>query len=144
MKTLQQCIDNIDGSVFDGRDINRLVQFMTLEQIKANGLSFTDPADAARHVPIEFTREAILAQLEKDVDFGFEKALNQRGLSSGLMFEVVRMWNWVLEEGLEDYDTENGYAYYGLPLFRATAVKYGFANPIGDDTGAEVKYDTQY
>lgn len=41
---------------------------------------------------------------------------------------------------LEDFDS---YAMYGLPLFKATAVKYGFDNPIGDDTGAEDYYEEQ-
>ena len=50
------------------------------------------------------------------------------------------MWNWILEEGLEDWDDDN-YAMYGLPLFKATAVKYGFENPIGDDNGDESYYD---
>lgn len=27
---------------------------------------------------------------------------------------------------------ENDYRFYRLPLFRATAVKYGWNNPIGD------------
>jgi len=40
---------------------------------------------------------------------------------------------------LENWD-ESEYAQYGLPLFKATAVKYGFSNWIGDDTGSEDKY----
>lgn len=48
------------------------------------------------------------------------------------MFYVVLRWNQVLEEGLENYPEEN-YAMYGLPLFKATAVKYGWENPIGDE-----------
>ena len=30
---------------------------------------------------------------------------------------------------------------YGLPLFKATAVKYGFVNMIGDDEGNESWYN---
>jgi hypothetical protein len=87
-----------------------------------------------------FTRENILEQLKGDVEFGFEKALNKRGISSSLMFEVVRMWNMILEEGLENWD-EDDYAMYGLPFFKATALKYGFENPIGEDSGAEEEYN---
>ena len=96
-----------------------------------------------KHKPIEWNRENILAQLEEDVEFGFQKALDMRGISSSLMFETVLRWNRVLEEGLEDYDSEN-YAMYGLPLFKATAVKYGWNNPIGDDNGDEKKYGDDY
>lgn len=35
---------------------------------------------------------------------------------------------------------ENDYRFYGLPLFKATAVKYGWNNPIGEDSGREKKY----
>jgi hypothetical protein len=40
---------------------------------------------------------------------------------------------------LEDWPDRN-YAQYGLPLFKATALKYDFENPIGDDLGNEPKY----
>jgi hypothetical protein len=29
------------------------------------------------------------------------------------------------------------YQMYGLPLFKATALKYGWDNPIGEDSGSE-------
>ena len=58
------------------------------------------------------------------------------------MFEVVKMWNWILEEGLENF-SDNDYAQYGLPLFKATAIKYGFDNPIGTDSGCEFKYSDE-
>ena len=74
----------------------------------------------------ELTRENVLSHLEKDVAFGFEKALNKRGISAAMMHAVVKMWNWILEEGLENNDA---YDPYGLPLFEATATKYGFENP---------------
>jgi len=79
----------------------------------------------------------------EDVAFGFEKALDKRGLSSAMMFNVVSFWNWILEEGLEDFSDDN-YAQYGLPLFKATAVKYGWENPIEDDEGNEYKYSQEY
>lgn len=56
------------------------------------------------------------------------------------MFYVVLRWNQVLEEGLEDYSEDN-YPMYGLPLFKATAEKYGWENPIGDDNGDESHYN---
>ena len=40
---------------------------------------------------------------------------------------------------------ENDYRFYRLPLFKATAVKYGWDNPIGEDSGREKKkYNSQY
>ena len=48
------------------------------------------------------------------------------------------MWMWILEDDLQYMDS---YAMYGLPLFKAVALKYGFKNEIGKDTGKEEKYN---
>lgn len=142
MKTIEDIINDYKSKTLDGRDLHRLVDFMTAEECEQMGLKFVE--GHVHEKKKELTKENILEQLESDVSFGFEKALNQRGISAGLMFEVVSMWNWVLEDGLEEYDSDNGYAQYGLPLFKATAVKYDFENPIGDDAGDEHKYSSDY
>ena len=141
MKTLEYIAENYKSATIDGRDFHRLAQFIPFDMLPKFGIEpsdeWNDKEKWDAHVK-PFTRENILKQLEEDVEFGFEKALNKRGISSGLMYEVVKMWNWILEEGLEDFDN---YPMYGLPLFKATAVKYGFDNPIGDDTGSEDEYN---
>lgn len=136
MKTLAQVKEQYKSNTLDGRDLYRLMQFIPESELKDFGLELK-PEYVGTHKHIDFTRENVLAQLKKDVEFGFEKALGQRGISAVMMAEVVMMWNWVLEEGLEDFDD---YPMYGLPIFKATAVKYGFDNPIGDDTGCESIY----
>lgn len=143
MKTLQEILNNYNewGMFLEDRFGIRLCSFLTVEQAKAIGFGFK-PEYAATHKPLPWTRENILAQLKKDVEFGFKKALDKRGISSELMFNVVSRWNKVLEEGLENFSEDN-YAQYGLPLFKATAVKYGFENPIGNDTGSEYKYSAE-
>lgn len=139
MKTLEQILNEYKSETIDGRDLHRLAEFLTVEQAESIGLTFKEEY-AQRHVPKEFNRENVIEQLRRDVDFGFEKALNKRGISAGCMYQVVSMWNWVLEEGLEDF---SDYAQYGLPLFKATAVRYDFENPIGDDVGDEFKYSSE-
>ena len=136
MKTLQQVKNNYESGTMDGRDLDRLVQFIPEGQLVDFGFKVKEEY-VGEHIHKEFTKENILAQLKDDVEFGFEKALGQRGLSAGMMYQVVSMWNWILEEGLENYED---YAQYGLPLFKATAVKYGFDNPIGDHYGDEDEY----
>ena len=142
MKTLEQITKEYKSQTIDGRDLSRLADFLPYDMLKSFG--FTLQAGVTKEIwnakVKPFTKENILEQLRSDVDFGFEKALGKRGISSSLMFEVVRMWNWILEEGLEDWD-ENNYAMYGLPLFKATALKYGFENPIGDNAGNEEQYN---
>lgn len=139
MKTLEQ-IKERGSQTLDGRDFRRLSQFLTANQLKDFGFTLIESVsdDEWNKKVIPFTRENILIQLKEDVEFGFEKALNKRGISAEFMFETVRMWNWILEEGLEDFDS---YAMYGLPLFKATALKYGWNNPIGNDDGNEDFYN---
>lgn len=137
MKTLDE-IKERGSKTLDSRDFSRLAQFIPEDQLADFGMSLREEF-VGKHQAIPFTKEAVLAQLRADVEFGFEKALNQRGISAGLMFDVVRMWNWVLEEGLEDFP-EDDYAQYGLPLFKQTAEKYGFENPIGPHRGDEDEY----
>lgn len=142
MKTLNEILDNYKdyAVVLDDRFGSRLAKFLTEEQLEKIGFKYD--GDEPYPEPKEWTRENILEQLKSDVEFGFEKALDQRGISASLMFYVVLRWNQVLEEGLENYPEEN-YAIYGLPLFKATAVKYGWENPIGDDNGDEEFYNEQ-
>lgn len=144
MKTLEQ-LKELTSKCLDGRDFNRLAKFVPYSMIKDFGMEPNEEYDNEEKwnsTVVEFTRENVLKQLEEDVRFGFEKALNQRGISASLMFECVMMWNYILEEGLEGW-SEDDYAFYGLPLFKATAVKYGWDNPIGEDSGRERKYDSQ-
>ncbi len=136
MKSLQQVKENYKSETLDGRDITRLAQFIPEPELKDFGIELKDEY-VGKHEHIPFTKENILNQLKEDVDFWFKKALNQRGLSAGMMASVVQMWNWILEEGLEDFDE---YAQYGLPIFKATAEKYGFPNPIGEKVGDEEEF----
>lgn len=137
MKTLEQVLSEYKSDTLDGRDLTRLAQFIPESKLKDIGLELKAEF-IGKHNHIEWTRDNIIDQLRQDVAFGFEKALDQRGISSLLMAEVVKMWNWILEEGLENF---NDYPMYGLPIFKATALKYGFDNPIGDDSGAELYYN---
>lgn len=139
MKILQQVKEAYKSETLDGRDLTRLMQFIPEAELIDFGIELKDEYKG-KHEHTPLTKENILIQLEKDVAFGFTKALNQRGISSSLMYNVVAMWNWILEEGLENFDD---YAQYGLPLFKATAVKYGFENPIGEHAGNEYEYSSE-
>ncbi len=141
MKTLEQIKKSYKSQTLDGRDIYRLAQFIPEDELKDYGMSLKEEF-VGKHKHIKFTKENVLIQLEKDVEFGFEKALNQRGISAGMMHSVIMMWNWVLQDGLEDIGDDN-YPQYGLPLFKATAKKYGWDNPIGESIGDEYEYSSE-
>lgn len=123
MKSLKEIIENYKEyeMIHDDRFGKRLCDFLTKEQ--GLQIGFESTTDKWPE-PKEWTRENILAQLAMDVEFGSEKAFWERGISSSLMFEVVRRWNIILEDGLEDWPRD--YYDYGMSLFRATAEKYGF------------------
>lgn len=135
MLQLDYILNNWDknNSLFIDIFGRRLCQFLTVEQAK----SIDWEVSKKYHNPIEFTKQNVLKQLESDVAFGFEKALEKNLLISKLMFDVVKEWLFILEDPLKDF---NEYHMYGLPLFKAVAVKYGFDNPIGEDDGSEDKY----
>ena len=101
MKTLEFIAEHYKSECLDGRDIYRLLQFVPFNMIEKFGIELKDEWNNEEkwNATIKpFTRENILVQLQKDVEFGFEKALGKRGISSSLMYNVVKMWNWILEE----------------------------------------------
>ncbi len=120
----------------DGRDYSRLCNYFPVEDWDKLGFSLKQGKKPPRATAL--TKQNILKQLKGDLEFAFEKALDQRGISSSFMFEVIKMWMWILEDPLQSWVE---YTMYGLPLYKATALKYGFKNPIGEDYGNEDKYE---
>lgn len=146
MLTREQILEAVKGGrksdSLDGRDYGRLVDFFPVEDYETFGFKLKDVADPSKVEVKEWTRENVLAQLASDVSFGFEKALNKRGLSASAMHSVVSMWMWVLEDDLQGRG-EDLYAQYGLPYLKAVALKYELPNEIGDDAGDEHKYSAE-
>ena len=138
MKTKEEVLAAVkagrESQCLDQRDYSRLVDFYPAPDWKTFGFQ---PLESS-YLPKEWTEESIKEQLRKDVAFGFEKALGRRGLSSSFMYEVVKVWMWVLDDDLQNF---KDYKYYGLPLFKAVANKYGFEDPIPKHTGSEKKFD---
>lgn len=139
MKTREQIIKAVkngkESSTLDGRDFTRLINYFPVSDWGIFGYSLKEGATPPD--PLEITHENLMQCLKSDLAFAFEKALNRRGISASFMHDVVLMWLWVLDDPLQEFEQ---YAEYGLPLFKAVAVKYGLDNPIGDDAGNENKY----
>lgn len=125
MKTIEEVLQNYkDYEVpLDDRFGSRLCEFLTLQQMETLDFSYNDPEKAKTHTPKAWTKENIPAQLKEDVEFGWEKACDERGISSSLMYEVVKSWCKVLENEFADFED---YEPYGKPLFKAVAKKYGW------------------
>ena len=124
------------NSFLDARDYARLADFFPVEEWSILDIKLKEGAEPP--VPEEWTEENVKAALGRDLAFAFEKALNKRGISASLMYEVIKMWCWVL--GADDIAECKNYAQYGLPVLKAAAGRFGLPNPIGADRGNEEKY----
>lgn len=109
------------------------MDFLPTSEWKKFGYMYTGKTE---FIPKEWNEENILAQLKEDVEFGIEKATNHRGISANLMFNVVKAWCKILENGLDTTD----YGWYGDKLFKAVDeyYKFGFVN---EDTFNSSFYD---
>lgn len=126
MKTIEEILANYkDYETFLGdRFGRRFSDFLTEEQ--AAGIGWHAAEGHEWPEPKEWTEENVLAQLKKDVEFGWSKACDERGISSELMYDVCKAWCRVLENGYEDFDA---YGQYGKPLFKALAHEYQWDLP---------------
>lgn len=125
MKTLEYVKEHIDefeeDDFFDRRFTKRFLYFLPEEEWKQFGFK---RIDGKHDEPKEWTEENILKQLEDDVRFGYEKAIDERGISAELMAMVVRAWCKVLENGLNMDDMWDGS--YHILLFVNVAEHYGW------------------
>lgn len=80
MKKIKEILDNYkEYEVFlDDRFGVRLCQFLTIKEMAQLGFSYNDKEKEKAHKPKEWTEENILAQLKEDVEFGWEKACDER------------------------------------------------------------------
>lgn len=106
-------------TVLDDRFGARLCKFLPDEDLWKIGFE----TDKPNREILDWTEENILDQLKRDVEFGWEKACNQRGISSGLMVDVCQKWCDVLENGLH-YDPD--YTDYGKSFLHEIDQKYGW------------------
>lgn len=104
----------------DDRFGRRLCDFLDDEQIEQIGFGYTD--ESPREIK-KWNEANVLAQLKEDVEFGWEKACNQRSISAALMVATIQNWCNVLENGLH-YNPD--YTDYGMSFIREVDQKYGW------------------
>ena len=124
MKTLEYVKEHISeieqDDMFDSRFTKRLMQFIPSGEWEKFG--FKRKEDSEEFTVTPWTEENVLAQLKDDLDFAITKAANHRGISAGLMNDVLKAWCIVLENGLEDTE----YGWYGDKLIKAIDEFYGW------------------
>lgn len=127
MKTIEQILDDYkhySDNIIEDRFGARFTDFCTEEQAARIGWRAKEGHEWPE--PKEWTEENVLSQLKRDVEFGWEKACDERGISSSLMYEVCQAWCKVLENEFADFDE---YEPYGKPLFYRLAKHYGWKLP---------------
>lgn len=108
-----------DDYIGDRRFTKRFVDFLPTSEWGELGYGYKGEEE---YIPKEWTEENIIAQLKADLDFAIEKATNHRGISSSLMYDVLKSWCIVLENGLEKTE----YGWYGDKLIKAIDEYYEF------------------
>lgn len=113
-------------AILDSRDLNRVLEFFSsTEAVSLLGVTLKDDVPPWE-VETEWTLENVTKQLLGDAEFGEDKALNERGISSELMYYVCQMWLWVLEDEELLNPNQEG---YGLSCFQAILAKYRNGGP---------------
>lgn len=125
MKTLEYVKNHIDefeeDEYLDRRFTKRFTDFLPAEEWEKYGFIYDGEEP---YEPKEWTEENILAQLKEDVEFGYWKAICERGISAELMAFVVRAWCKILENGLDLNDEIDGS--YHIRQFTVVAEHYGW------------------
>ena len=107
MKTLEYVKEHFaefeEDNLFDRRFTKRFVDFLPTAEWENYGFEYIGEEEQK---PKAWTEENILEELHRDAIFGYEKAVDERGISSELMAMVVNAWCKVLENGLnlDGYD----------------------------------------
>ena len=118
---VKEHIDEFEEDKFiDSRFTKRFVDFLPTSEWHKFGFRYVGKEE---HIPKEWTEENVLEQLKKDVEFGYEKAVDERGISSELMAMVVNAWCKVLQNGL-NLDGNDGW--YHVKQFTTVAKHYGW------------------
>lgn len=115
-------IESIKKDDFFGFQTADLIQCLDFEHAK----SYLKKGATADQWPTEpHDRESILKVMENYMDFAWDKANNERGLSAGRSMAHYTAWTWLI--GDEDkFPNLETYTDYGRPHLRALCKEYGW------------------
>lgn len=109
-------------SMIDHRDKARLLTYAPdLESVKTLGFKLKDEYAFADLNTKEWSPENLIHEIIADADFAIEKAEDKRGISSSLMHEVLVMWNFAFNTGIE---AQPNYNDYGLDYAKKTKIAF--------------------
>ena len=109
-----------EDNFIDRRFTKRFIYFLPTSEWDKFGFRYTGEE---KYIPKEWTEENILVQLKEDVEFGYMKAVDERGISSELMAMVVNAWCKILQNGL---NLNGNDGWYHKKQFTTVAEHYGW------------------
>lgn len=115
-----------------------LVRYLSLAEAKAIDMVEAQATEEEWQSQIyhENTREVILGEMRNYMaTYGWDKALNHRGISASRTIDKMEAWIWLLGDNMfAEHLTNVPYTPYGGPQLKAICEQYGF--PIDSSEAA--------
>lgn len=126
---IEQHFSDVADHDWLGTKRSDLISYMSFEAAK---LYLKEGVTPDEWTPRPVDKEAILAEMLEYMDFAWDKANNNRGLSAGRSLEHMQVWLWMLGEETAAREIDD-YSHYGKPQLRAICQKYGWDWTQWDD-----------
>lgn len=129
MRTQKEIVDYLNSEDEDGIFSFRhevLVPFLTFENAKPflkEGVTDWKCSD--------LSRDSVLSQMRKYMEFAWGKVLDHRGLSANRSVSKMKAWRWLL--GDSNKIEWRNYPNYGAPILAQVCELYSFNVPIDEN-----------
>ncbi len=147
MKSLENLLEQVKDGKIHKEIMKYFVMFVptsVCEEINYCVQAYDENGEDVRVVK-PWTEANVIEQMKEMTRIGFEFGLTHRGTSAAWMRQALCIYIYLIEDPdlTKKLARDQMFVVYGLPLYKAIAVKYGFPNPIGDDEGNEEHYFVQ-
>lgn len=122
-------IERIKEHDFFGFKTNDLIEYLDYDHAKQY-LKPEVTAEEWKSLPSD--RESILKEMEEYMEFAWDKANNERGISAGRSLAHYTVWVWMIGDQDRFGDLEE-YRYYGKDHLRKICDAYGWDADKWDD-----------
>ncbi len=115
-------IEEVQSTDWMGTIRNDLISYLPFESAKQflkDGVTDKDWMAASSDI------DSLKARIKDYMDFAWEKANDNRGISAGRSIEHMQAWLWMMGENNVAQEIEN-YSFYGKPQLRAICEKFGW------------------
>lgn len=121
---LERCRTNTD---YFGFSLDVLVPYLPIEMAR----EFLKP-DVSEWEQLTLNRTVIINEMTEYMEFAWEKALDERGLSANRSIIKMQAWLWLLgdTELLAFAENDRNYPMYGKPILRRICEVYELPVPV--------------